>query len=417
MRALKSIPVASASLRRQLGRSVLLLVAAGAVGSAASANPFRPAGTSQATDRGVRGISTGPNAELRETVPISRRPGRARRSALSLELPRLRRGDRVRFNAEANLTTTCVEPSRRCIGRMYSFSPRIRGWIAIAPRKGASGGKRTRRVSSRVSHTCGQRRPNRNHHCPLVIGRGAISVGKLRHLPCRAAGCRLNMIVTAHHRRARAGNVVVVGADRPDGSVASRHARLSAVLVRSGTRVASRAWKTSRRRVKRIPIGFSGGHRVVYSQRLDGLRAGDVLLLRSKHRTRVARHPHFVGSRLIIASRRRATSPGRFVARVSSRHGTATESNGFNCTIGPSAFRSPCTTKKAGMVTIKRDPTTPSGRPRPLFANLISRGFPKRAQMMRGSYPPLRIVRGGRLAVKRLRSRPPAASRSRGAAR
>jgi hypothetical protein len=396
----------SPSLRPALRRSLLLFLAtAGTVGSAAATNPFQAAGTSRVSEGGIRGITTGPSAELRETIPISRRPERARRSVLSLDLPQLRRGDRVRFNAEANITTTCVEPSPRCIGRMYSFSPHLRGWIVIAPSKGASGGKRTKRVSRRVSHACGQRRPNRNHHCPLVISRGSFSVGKLRRLPCRAAECRLNMIVSAHHRRARGGHVAVVGADRPDGSVAGGDARLSAAVIRSGTRVRSRAWKTSKRRAKRIPVSFSGGHRVVYSQRLNGLRTGDVLLLRSKHRTRVARHPHFVGSRIILSTRRRATSPGRFASRISSRQGTATESNGFNCTIGASAFRSPCTTRKAGLITIRRHPTSRTGRPKPLFANLISRGFPKRAQMMRGSYPPLRILAGGGLAVKRLRPR------------
>jgi hypothetical protein len=53
------------------------------------------------------------------------------------------------------------------------------------------------------------------------------------------------------------------------------------------------------------------------------------------------------------------------------------------------------------MATVESLPKTRKGHPRPVYVNLVSRGFPKLAQA-RG-YPASRVLRGGWLTVKRLR--------------
>ena len=397
-------------LSRGLGAIVFVGCMAGlALPSTVGMGAARDDQTRRGPPRGLIARWTGPNAELRKTVPIARRPGRRARAALTLPLPMVKRGDRIKFNGEVTLTTTCVPLKRRCIGRRYSFDPHLRARIVIANRARAAG-RRTLPVTRTVKLTCGQNPPDRNHHCPLVISSGSLVVDHPRRLPCRPRRCRLNMVVSAYNRRARGGEVVVVGADRPDGSVDQGKARLNAAILRDGADIAMRSRGTRDRLVRSLPASFDGGQHVVYSRRLEGLRRGDVLLIRAEQRTRIKRHTYFIGSKVVVGTRARAIHGNRFARRIVPRGATATDTNGFNCTLGPSAFRSPCLTKKAGLALIKRTPRRPGGGSRPLFVNLVSRGFPK-VHRTSASYPRLRVIRGGGLTVTRLRPQAPASPR------
>jgi hypothetical protein len=160
--------------------------------------------------------------------------------------------------------------------------------------------------------------------------------------------------------------------------------------------------RTTHRLHKSVPASFDGGKTVVYSQRLDNLKPGDVLIVHSKQRTALQYHlPYFLSNQIVISTRPNASRPSAPIRRSFSRAGLATETNGFNCTHGPSAFQSPCVARKAGMATVESLPRTRKGHPRPVYVNLVSRGFPKLAQA-RG-YPPSRVLEGGWLTVKRLR--------------
>jgi hypothetical protein len=342
-------------------------------------------------------IARSSDAQLRDEVPIARHLGERRRSVFSRPLPTVRRGDRISFNGEVTLTMTCVERLPRCIGRMYHYSPHFRAQAVLAQRPGAAG-RGTEPVSDAVSLTCGQRRPNRNHHCPLVIDHGSIAVHRPRSLPCPPRECRLKMVVDAYNRRAEQGDVVIVSAERASGSVKGGMGRLNAVVKRRGSHVASFKRTTARRLVRHISAAFDGGERAVYSLRMGHLERGDVLVVRARQRTAIRRLPYYVSEEVVVTTRRSATNPNPFTRRVTAPHGTATAANGFNCTIGVSDFSSPCLGRKAGVVAITRTPR------RPLFVVLRSRGFPKLAQAKRGSYPPLRILRGGGLTVTRLRA-------------
>jgi len=348
-------------------------------------------------------LAASTSRERLRKLPIARRDGGKSRTVLSLRLPRIALGDRIRLNGEVTLSTTCVDPpGPDCIGRGYRFDPHLHARVVLASHRGETG-RGTLPVSRRASVTCEKTEPNINHHCPLVITRGSFLVRRPGELPCRPRACRLNMVVDAHSGRARGGEVVVVGSAKQDGIGGGDGARLNAALAREGARVRSVVRSTGRRRTRKLPASFEGGRRVVYSQRMERLRAGDVLLVRARQRTAIKRHRYYIGSRVVIATRPRARRPGRLTRRIVSPNGAATGSNGFNCTLGPSGFRTPCLRKKAGLAFIERTPRRARGQIRPLYVNLVSRSFPKVGNVP-GSYPSARVLSGSRLAVTRLRA-------------
>ncbi|MEZ5063018.1 MAG: hypothetical protein R2700_16190 [Solirubrobacterales bacterium] len=207
-------------------------------------------GTAEAARDGnsqVEAVTTGRRAELRETVPIGSRNGQKTKSVLSVGLPRLRRGSRIEVAGEVTISTTCVEQIARCIGRSYAFDPHLRARVVVAPDPDVTSRHRSVKVGAAATLTCEQTRPNRNHHCPLVVESGALRVGDLKDLPCPAEECRLNMLVDASSRKAQGGEVVVVGADQENGSVEGGKARLGAVVARGPLRVDRRRTVQQRR--------------------------------------------------------------------------------------------------------------------------------------------------------------------------
>src|SRR5204863_43120 len=85
-----------------------------------------------------------------------------------------------------------------------------------------------------------------------------------------------------------------------------------------------------------------------------------------------------------LTGRRAANHTNRLSRRVSTLNGQLTEGNGFNCTHGHSAYRSPCKSLKAGLLEIRRDPKK-HGHPVPLFVNLVCHTRPKLAAPRPGS--------------------------------
>ncbi|MFN8113572.1 MAG: hypothetical protein U0R51_10275 [Solirubrobacterales bacterium] len=391
----------SASRLASLGALLAVLAPSALPPAAGAATSGRP----HAGEPRLEAVTTGRRAERRETVPISSRSGLEPRSVLSVGLPRLVRGSRIDVNGEVTISTTCVEQISRCIGRSYRFDPHLRAWIVLASDPDATGARRTVKVSGAAKLTCEQTRPNRNHHCPLVVERGSFEVGDLRDLPCPPRDCRLNMLVDAASRKATSGEVVVVGSDQENGSVEGGKARLGAMV--SDGRVESARHRTKRERTDSLPASFENGKEVVYSQRLGKARAGDVLYVRARQMSAISGMPYFVSDQVIVSTRPNATRPSALARRAVSRAGTVTETNGFNCTLGSSAFTSPCRTRKVGVATIERTPRSKTGRPKALYVNLVSRGFPKLAQgrIAERGFPPVRIADGGYLEVTRMRSR------------
>jgi hypothetical protein len=305
-------------------------------------------------------------------------------------LPDLSDVERLKIAAEVTVTTTCIEPEPRCIGRRYGYSPAVGAQLRLASRRDAAGDKGTVAASDRRVLTCRQRLPDRNHHCPIVFADAAVPIARLGPLPCRT-DCHLNLALDARHPRARPGNRVVVGADRPDGSIVQDRGRLSAIAFREGfeTReLRSEVDRRRRRHLSMVPGALRtrrGGHEVTYSARVPDVERGAVISAEARQRVAIGHLPYsaFVSSELILASRRNRTSPDRVAKRAATFNGNLTETNGFNCTQGPSAFRTPCVSHKAGIVQLRREPVR-GGRPVPLYVNLVSRTFPKRTSARRG---------------------------------
>jgi hypothetical protein len=357
--------------------------------------------------RALVASTTGRSAELRKTIPISRSSGQQPRVVLSLgpdRLPTLKRGDHIQARAEVTITTTCVEHLPRCIGDSYGYDPKLEARIVIGPSRNAVG-RRTKPLSRWVRVTCSQHRPDRNHHCPLVIDQAGTTIKRLGRLPCKPKKCHVNVVVNASNPSAGRGQVVVVGADKPNGTVEGGKARLATAVSRAHPGVSSSRHRTTHLRTHSLPPSFDKGNRVVLSQRLSKLKKGDVLLVRSRQRTAIGQQlPYFISSQIIVSTRRGAIAPSAIARRSVSRLGTFSESNGFNCTPGASGFKSPCITRKTGIAAVLRTPRNKAGHRRRLYVNVISRSFPKLAQD-RSHFKAARVL-AGRLEVQRLRAKP-----------
>jgi hypothetical protein len=210
-----------------------------------------------------------------------------------------------------------------------------------------------------------------------------------------------------HGRRARPHELVVVGADRPDGRVAGGQSRLNAVVLPPGSRHHARRLAKARPATRTLStnIGSGAGPRVVYSVELPDPRRGDRVLALGAERVAIGRLPYnvYLRSQLILAGSPTATAPGRLGIRSGILGGALTPANGFNCTRGRSGYRTPCTSRKAGMTALRRTPRSHAGRWRPLYVNLVSRAQALLATPQDGDA--VRVVRGGYLNVLVLRTR------------
>ncbi len=377
-----------------LGAAVL------ALGAADAAAP----GSAKVGDQSLRlrpdlmTVAAGGDAELVKTIPIRRSAARSRTVVMTVRLPDLRDAERIRVVAELTVTATCFEAGRRCIGRRYRYSPRAGAQLRLARRRHTASRRGSIALSKRRTVRCGQRRPDRNHHCPLVFADAARPLPGAEGLPCRPDRCHLNFVLDAHHRRARRGNRLVVGTDTRRGSVAQDRGRLSAVVFREGFETP--ALRSSVRRPRRRRLSMSdrrrrkGSRAVIYSARVPEVPPDSVISAEARQRLGIGHLPYsaFVGTQLILSSKPAGNAPDRVARRSTTQHGHLTERSGFNCTQGPSAFRTPCKSHRAGTVRLRREPRR-DGRTVRLYVNLVSRTFPKRARAKRGDRA--RLLRGG----------------------
>jgi hypothetical protein len=351
----------------------------------------------------VRAATTGNNSELVKTIAITRRRGARPRVAMSLTpklLGPLAEGERLLLNGEVQVTLTCFRSGLpRCIGRSYSFSPRVETRLVLADSESATEGPDAVPLSSWSSLTCSAKRPNRNHHCVLVYPRITTQVGALDELPCQPDSCYVNLVLQADNPTARPRDRLVVGTDRPDGSVAQDKGRLNAVEIAPGAVPQVTRTETRRRQSRKLPEHENGGRRAVYSVRMPPPRAGDVLAVNASQVTDLGHLPYtaYVSDEIILARSPSAVRPSR--PSVGALNGNVTEANGFNCTQGRSQFQTPCTSSKAGVIAITRSSD------RPYYVNLVSRSKPKHTGASPGDAA--RIDSGGYLRVVRYRASAP----------
>jgi hypothetical protein len=330
-------------------------------------------------------------SEVRATVPITRHgPGKGRvvMSMNPNRLPDLRLGDRLTAFADVQVTMDCYRELPRCAGRPYHFNPVVEGRVELA-RSRRPGGPGAVTIAHRKL-TCLQHQPARQHHCPLVF---ATDPAEIRHgLPCPPRHCFVNVVVSAHSRAARGGEVVVIGANKPNGRIVQGKGEVSVLRVRPPS-PPPRALRTDRPRRGSLPLNAQ--RHVILSRRIGGLERGDKLSVIARLRSGVKHlgYNALVGAQLVLARSPGATRPSRLVRRAVSRGGALSQLSGTNCT----PVKSPCGTAKVGVASIRRNPIGRSGAPVALFANLVVRTKQKQVERQRRAR--LRI-RDGELTVR-----------------
>jgi hypothetical protein len=344
--------------------------------------------------------TSGNYSETRKAIPITRKARAKRRVVMSMSarrLPDLRAHDRLKLTAEVQVTVDCREPGARCAGRPYLYNPRIGSQLVLARGRRATGGRKADPVSARKVTSCrGKPLSSRQHHCVIVLTHARFDVRGLRALPCKPDSCRVNLVMDAHNRQARRGNKLVIGANKPSGRIVQDRGRINAVRLRPGAQPPPPVAVTRTPRSHSIPVNQR--RTVVLSKRLVGLRKGTQLDVLARYRADVSRLPYTtrVTTHLILARGPRATvtSP-RVAAMTSSFHGQIAEANGSNCT----KVQTPCPYTKVGVLRMRRDAVTRSGRPLPLYVNLYAVSNPKRAKPRPGDRmavlprPKLRVAR------------------------
>ena len=353
--------------------------------------------------------TTGNKSELIDTVPIATQAGTNERVAMSLgpdQLPRLEAGDRLRSSGEVQFSTTCVAEEPRCIGRPYQFNPTLVARIVLAAAPDQTTGLA---LTESKQVRCKQQRPNRNHHCTLAMNNLEITIGDPAALPCAANACYANLVVGAHNRRARRGNRVVLGGDRPDGTVAQDKGRLNVVHARAD--VPAPTTHTSGDLVNSsLPLteGKKEKRRVIHSVAIEAPRKGDVLAFDGGWLATVDQLPFntFIGTRVIVAETPTSTDPVGVARSSVQLRGHASESNGFNCTQGPSGYSSPCIVSKAGAIRITRDVIDPAtGAPGALYVNLVAAAKPLLAKKVNQEQ---QVIVGTTTGLSVVRYSPPA---------
>jgi hypothetical protein len=263
--------------------------------------------------------TSGNRSETRKTIPITQRSRADRRVVMSMRprnLPDLNAGDRLMLSAELQVTLDCIRRAHSCAGRPYLFNARVGSQLVIGRGRNATAGRRATPVSRRKRITCrGKPLSSRQHHCVIVFKHASLNVERPAALPCEPRSCRINLVLDAHSRRARRGDKLVIGNNRPTGKIGQDKGRINAVRLRPGSQAAPP--KTITRRRRRRSVALDESPTVILSKRLVGLRKDEQLAVFARFTANVSRLPYTarVSSQLILARGPRATKPSRRVRR------------------------------------------------------------------------------------------------------
>jgi hypothetical protein len=329
--------------------------------------------------------TTGDDSELLRAVPIARKPGKRDRVAMRIapsDLDPIRQGDRLRVSGEVQVSTTCVESGSRCVGTHYQVNPTVTARIVLSPSPSADSGFFP--LSPSRSVLCKQQRPNRNHHCTIAIPNTETAISDVGALPCPPDKCFVELIVGASNKKAKRGNMIVLGGDKPDGSVEQDKGRLNIVQAHRDV-PAPKVTSTSDLVSSSLPLGVgdSDKEQVVYSMPIKAAQKGEVLAFDTRFTANIGalHYNNFIASQVILAQHPDVARTRGIAKRADPLKGKATEVNGFNCTLGQSGYPSPCTSVKAGVVRFKRDVVDKdTGEPATIYLNVLAAAKPKLAE-------------------------------------
>jgi hypothetical protein len=203
-------------------------------------------------------------------------------------------------------------------------------------------------------------------------------------LPCPPDQCDVNLIVTASNKKAKRGNVVVAGADLPNGAVKQDKGRLN--LIQAHADVPQPTTSSSANVVTPdLPVTLPDRERkrVIYSVPIQAPQKREVLAFDAAYQITInaLRYNSFIATRVILGDSPTATKSTGIARKTIPLRGAGTESNGFNCTLGSSGYSNPCTVIKAGAVRVTRDAVDPqTGAPATLFLNVVGGAKPLLAE-------------------------------------
>jgi hypothetical protein len=327
-------------------------------------------------DAGVRTASTvDGKAERVKTLPISKRPWAEARSIMSVGpegAGELIAGDRLEAAGDFEISV-CLKPNPRhpgnghpCVGDIYSYNPTIRAKLVLAPSESATASAATEQIGRTQSLTCTQNLPARNHHCVVSVPWSGFKIKDPASLPCRAADCHINMVVSAFHPSAGSGEKVVVGSSDDKKRIQQGLAKLNVVRHRPGKGRPSKVWRGGRA-TKKVPIVREGGdikRTVIYSAKVSRLKPGDQLVVDARARVGITHLPYNVFQRteVVFANTKHSTKAS---GKVLGTTGRASASNGINCTQGGSAHARICDLRKSGVLSVSKKAKGP------FYVNLV----------------------------------------------
>ncbi|UJA21416.1 hypothetical protein HJD18_15140 [Thermoleophilia bacterium SCSIO 60948] len=327
----------------------------------------------------LRVSTSGDNSERIKTVAIGKRPGSKSKVAMSIspnKVGPVRPGDAIVASGDIEVSTTCLEPMPQCVGKRYSYSPFVRARLVLGAKPTARSPKSTYPLSRWDKIKCAQDLPNRNHHCVLVIPRAQQAIPNDAKLPCTR--CNVNLVLDAYSGQAKKGNVLVVGTDE-DSGIAQDKGRISAAVFKPGPVAKGKLAKTTRPSTGRLPVsGSSKKKTVLYSLRLGNLKAGEQFIVDSKATVSLAGKPYnaLLQSQLVLSEKPGSVSRSGNPTKVTKTKGQISDINGFNCTRGSSAHRSPCAIRRPGIMSLvydsKTNPVQGTGADVPLYLNLVA---------------------------------------------
>jgi hypothetical protein len=369
-----------------------------------------PAVAERGDERTVSVSYSGLGAERVKTVPIARSSGAKTRVVMSLppeQVGPIGADDSVWAGGEVEVSVTCLEPMPKCVGKVYHFSPHVKGRLVLAGNPNASGKRNTTPIGKPKHMRCSQELPHRNHHCVLAFD-GVRNLQGGDGLPCDR--CHVNLLLDAYHPKAKKGQVLVVGTDQ-DHEISQDKGTLNAAVYDPGPPPPVAPVVSSARLKKQVPVAAqhssSRQQVVVMSRRLNDLQAGEQLVIDANVKVKTGHLPYgaLIQSQLVLSekpgSTKRAGNPGK----IASGKGVITAQNGFNCTRGKSGHRSPCTVRKLGAMKIFKDsrtrPEQGEGPFVPLYVNLVLSSKAEFGGHRHRSGDAAKVLKGSKITVLR----------------
>lgn len=312
--------------------------------------------------------STENKPELKKTIPIGTVAGKGRKVVLSLgadsdtdsPLPDLAADDRLLAFAELELTTDADDPHNPGrIGNAYTYAPDVEATMLLADDPGATEAKRGRAIElvrkpwkGTISH--------QRHHEVVTFGDGELSI-PAGGLPWRGPAY-LNVVVSASHRKAKPGDVLLVGQNETTPVVVQDMAGIRVVRFRPASSHGPDA--TIENACLCGEIAITKKHTVVLAHELPALAKGERLLVEGHLVTDATGlpAPARISTRMFIADRPDQVEPGGAATTCVTWKGQLSKFTGFNCIPADG----PQTTRKYGVAKVV---AAPAGD---LYVNLVA---------------------------------------------